>query len=104
MPKTLLVVEVHVPLQSPQPAWVEAAENFLLDLEEQGETEVYDDAEQFGDADVFFLTGPREADVLRVASRLASLPGMPRGAFAVVTTDRAPLLAQGRRVPLPLAR
>ncbi|MEU6256974.1 hypothetical protein [Streptomyces sp. NPDC047043] len=105
-----IVVEIHVPL-SPAPhlpddaypyPWIEEIEDFLSDLEGQGDIEVFDDAEQDEDAYLFFVTGAGEDDLLAVASRLATLPGVPAGTFAVVSDGEAEEFGQGRRVALPL--
>jgi hypothetical protein len=81
--------------------WIEDVEDFLADLEEQGDVEVYDDGEEDGDVYVFLITGAEERDLLAVASRLALLPGVPAGSFAVVSDDEADEFGLGRRVPLP---
>jgi hypothetical protein len=48
---------------------------------------------------VFYLTGAPVDRLLGVAASAAQLPGVPRGAFALVTDDRA-AAGKGRRVPL----
>ncbi|MCR3752162.1 hypothetical protein [Lentzea californiensis] len=105
-----LVVEIHVPLlptpdlpdgADPFP-WIEEVEDFLFDLEDQGDVEVFDEAEQDGDVYVFFLTGAGEGNLLAVASRVATLPGVPAGTVAVVSNDDAEEFGLGRRVALPL--
>ena len=95
----IIVVEIHVPT-TPELAWVEDIEDFLADLEDNGDVEVYDDAEQVGDAHVFYLTGSRSQDLLAIAGRVAARPGVPTGAFAVVTDDNS-AHGTGRRVALP---
>ena len=95
----IIVVEIHVPT-TPDLAWVEDIEDFLADLEDNGEVEVYDDAEKVEGAHVFYLTGNRSQDLLVVAARVAARPGVPSGAFAVVTDDKA-AHGTGRRVALP---
>ncbi|MFM9595075.1 hypothetical protein ACKI1J_35195 [Streptomyces scabiei] len=105
-----MVVEIHVPLQpSPEPAdgaypfpWIEAIEDFLSDLEDGGDVEVFDEGEEEEDVYVFFVTGAGEADLLAVASRVAALPGVPAGTVAFISTDEAEELGLGRRVALPL--
>jgi hypothetical protein len=97
----IIVVEIHVPAAA-DGAWIEDVEDVLADLEDNGEVEVYDDAERVGQAHVFYLTGKRAQDLLAIASRVAGRPGVPRGAFAVVTDDKA-AHGTGRRVPLPIA-
>ena len=96
----IIVVEIHVPAAA-EGAWIEDVEDVLADLEDNGDVEVYDDAERVGDAHVFYLTGNRSQDLLAIASRVASRPGVPKGAFAIVTDDKA-AHGTGRRVPLPL--
>lgn len=63
-----MVVEIHVPLlrmpdlpdgSYPFP-WIEEIENFLSDLEDQGDAEVFDEGEEDGDVYVFFVTGAGE--------------------------------------------
>jgi hypothetical protein len=77
-----------------------AVGDFLDDLEEQGEVEVFDDGEEYGDVYVFFVTGADEEALLSVASRVAASPQVPAGAFAVVSDDRAEEFGLGRRVAL----
>ncbi|MEV4491362.1 hypothetical protein AB0K04_14740 [Micromonospora coxensis] len=108
MPNT--VVEIHVPLVATPGLtedeyafpWIEDVEDFLADLDEQGDVHEYDDGEEYGHAYVFFLTGTREEALLAVASRVATLDRVPAGAFAVVTDDEAEEFGVGRRVDLPL--
>ncbi|MFP1625368.1 hypothetical protein ACLB9X_09320 [Streptomyces sp. 5K101] len=109
-PVPSMVVEIHVPLL-PTPnlpdgacsfPWIEEVEDFLAGLEDQGDAEVFDDAEEYGDAYVFFVTGAGEGHLLAVASRVATLPGVPTGTFAVVSDDEAEQFGLGRRVTLPL--
>lgn len=108
MPTT--VVEIHVPLL-PTPdlpdgaypfPWIEEVEDFLSDLEDQGGVEIFDEGEEDGDVYVFFITGAGEGDLLAVASRVATLPGVPAGTTAVVSTDDAEEFGLGPRVTLPL--
>ncbi len=104
-----IVVEIHVPLVSPPglPAgawpfpWIRVVDDFLADLEDRGEAEVFDEGEEFGRAYAFFITGPDLNRLLAVANRVAALPGIPSGAFAVVTDDEAEEMGRGRRVKLP---
>ncbi|MDX8036016.1 hypothetical protein SK803_37970 [Lentzea sp. BCCO 10_0856] len=106
-----LIIEIHVPFPSepvvaegeyPFP-WIDVIEDFLGGLEEEGEIEVFDDGEEYGDAYVFFITGADERDLLAVASRTAKLDGVPPGVFAVVSDDEAGEWGLGRRVELPLS-
>ncbi|MEU5314779.1 hypothetical protein [Streptomyces sp. NPDC021562] len=105
-----MVVEIHVPLL-PTPdlpdvgypfPWIEEIEDFLFSLEGQGDVEVFDDGEDDGDSYVFIVTGASEQDLLVVASRVATLPGVPAGTVAVVSNDEAEEFGLGRRVALPL--
>ncbi|MFF4034260.1 hypothetical protein ACFYZ2_31680 [Streptomyces sviceus] len=105
-----MVVEIHVPLL-PTPdlpdgsylfPWIEDVEDFLAGLEDQGDVEVFDEGEEDGDVYVFFVTGAGERDLLAVASRVATLPGVPEGAVAVISNDEAEEFGLGRRVALPL--
>ncbi|PMR58839.1 hypothetical protein C1A38_22355 [Verrucosispora sp. ts21] len=89
------IVEIHVPLV-PTPGldpdayafpWIDQVEDFLVDVEDEGTIEVYDDGEQLGDVYVFFITAASEASLLTAASRVATLDGVPAGAFAIVTDD-----------------
>ncbi|WP_309054898.1 hypothetical protein [Streptomyces sp.] len=106
-----MVVEIHVPLLStpdlpdgsyPFP-WIDAIEDFLCDLDDEGDVDVFDEGEQDGDVYVFFITGAGEEDLLAAASRVATLPGVPAGSVAVVSSDEAEEFGLGRRVALPLA-
>ncbi|MET7879361.1 hypothetical protein [Micromonospora profundi] len=92
-----VIVEIHVPL-TPAPSgeagtyayqWIDTVEAFLAELEDEGVIEVYDDGEEVDDVYVFFLSGADEAGLLAAASRVATLEGVPAGAFAVVTGDAA---------------
>ena len=108
MPFMKTIVEIHVPLEEAPGTsegsyaypWIDRVEDFLADLEEEGEAEEYDDGEQCEGAYVFFITGAAEADLLAVASRVAALPGIPGGAFAVVSDAGAEEAGVGRRVEL----
>ncbi|MEV4658098.1 hypothetical protein [Micromonospora sp. NPDC049301] len=102
------VVEIHVPLvatpglaaRAYQFPWIEDVENFLADLEDRGDVEVFDEGEELGDVYVFAIGGAKEAALLATASRVAMLDRVPRGAFAVVTDDETDEIGQGRRVEL----
>ncbi len=106
MPET--VVEIHVPLVSPADLsagaypfpWIRQVDEFLEDLQERGEVEVFDEGEEFGRVYVFFVTAAELDDLLAVAARVAGLPGVPAGAFAMVTDDEAVAMGRGRRVKL----
>ncbi|MEU6076288.1 hypothetical protein [Micromonospora sp. NPDC047074] len=102
------LVEIHVPLLAAgglsdddyQFPWIEDIEDFLVDLEERGEVEVYDDGEEWEGVYIFFISGADVAALLAVASRVGKLQRVPRGAFAVVTDVDADGYGQGRRVAL----
>ena len=96
MPVT--VVEIHVPAVGAA-EWVATVEDFLADLEDAGEIEVYDDAELIGAEHVFYLTGKKADLLLSAAARAVARPGVPPRAWALVTDDRSPE-GKGRRVPL----
>jgi len=95
----VIVVEIHVPAGDTT-SWVEDVEDFLGDLEDAGDVEVYDDSERVGGVHVFYLTGRRAEPLLAVAARVAARAGVPAGAFAVVTDDKA-AHGTGKRVALP---
>ncbi|MEV4711306.1 hypothetical protein [Micromonospora sp. NPDC049374] len=103
------ILEIHVPLV-PTPGlepgayrfpWIDQVEDFLADLEDEGTVEAYDDGEELGDVYVFFIAGATEVSLLTAASRVATLDGVPTGAFAIVSEDRAPD-GTGRRIDLPV--
>ncbi|TDB81774.1 hypothetical protein [Micromonospora sp. KC721] len=105
-----VIVEIHVPLlATPGLAddeyafpWIEDIEDFLADLDEQGDVQAYDDGEEYGDHYLFFVAGGSERALLKVASEVTSLDRVPAGAFAMVTDDVAEEFGTGRRVNLPL--
>ncbi|WP_329277190.1 hypothetical protein [Streptomyces sp. NBC_01451] len=99
------IVEIHVPLgkvsatpdgSHPFP-WIDRVDDFLVNLEE---AEEHDESDECEGAHVFFVTGVPEAVLLAVASRVAALPGVPGGAFAVVSDQEAEEIGVGRRVEL----
>ena len=51
---------------------------------------------------VFFITGASQGDLLAGASCVATLPGVPGGTIAAVSTEEAEELGLGPRVALPL--
>ncbi|MFE3829378.1 hypothetical protein [Streptomyces sp. NPDC059092] len=100
-----IVVEIHVPVteapgapegSSPFPC-IDQVEDFLA---EQEAAEAYDDGEECDGVYVFFIAGATEEVLLDVASGTAGLPGIPGGAFAMVTNDEAEEVGLGRRVEL----
>lgn len=123
-----LIVEIHIPLvetrvqlpddtepeagsepaaASPQLSlevefdWIVAVEEYLAKREESGEFEVYDDGESLGGDYLFFLTGADEPTLLSIAADVARLPGIPPGAYAIVTDDESNEMGLGRQEPLP---
>jgi hypothetical protein len=103
------VVEIHVPLVSPAGLpdgaypfpWIRVVDDFLAEMEQRGEIEVFDEGEEVGRAYAFFVTGAKLDDLLAVAAQVAALATVPAGAFAVVTDDEAEEMGLGRRVKLP---
>ncbi|MDM7855645.1 hypothetical protein [Cellulomonas alba] len=102
-----LVVEIHVPL-APDPdatpgaypfPWIDTVEDYLAGLDGSDGAE-YDDGEEYGDEYLFFVAGAPEAALLELARRVALLPDVPVGVYAVVTDTVAPELGVGRRVEL----
>ncbi|WP_406046977.1 hypothetical protein [Kribbella sp. NBC_00889] len=105
-----LVVEIHVPLNGAggilpgdpgyEFGWIDDIEEFLADESSDGSFEIYDESEEIGETYVFFVAGAPEQVLLRVAADVAALPGVPSGAFAVVTDDQSEEIGNGRRVAL----
>ncbi|NEA33927.1 hypothetical protein [Streptomyces sp. SID13031] len=105
-----LIVEIHLPLvdtgvRSPANpdyafGWIFEVEEYLAKNEDGGGFEVYDDGEELGNDYLFFLTGANERTLLSVARDVARLPGMPKGAYAIVTDDEAEEMGVGQRAPL----
>ncbi|MFU8852813.1 hypothetical protein ACNAW0_17770 [Micromonospora sp. SL1-18] len=106
-----MVVEIHVPgVAAPglaeheyQFPWIDDVQDFLDDLDEQGDVQEFDDGEEYGDVYIFFITGTSEEALLAVASEVAALDRVPAGAFAMVTNDEAEEFGMGRRVDLPVS-
>ncbi|MBW6436951.1 hypothetical protein KZ829_24720 [Actinoplanes hulinensis] len=104
------IVEIHVPLTNGRDLsagsyafpWIDKIDEFLINLEDEGQVEVYDESEEYGDTYVFFLTGAADPVLLFAASRVASLDGVPAGAFAMLTDENASEIGLGRRIELPL--
>ena len=103
-----LIVEVHIPL-TPDPTvadgdyafpWIDEVTQSLHEAVEDGDLELYDDEEEHNDNYVFFLSGADEATLLGAAGRLATMPGVPTGVFAVVTDSEAESIGEGRRVDI----
>jgi hypothetical protein len=103
---TDIVVEIHVPLEetpglapgSYRYPWIDDIEEFLA---VQEDVDLFDDGEEVDDFYVFFLTDAAEDVLLAVASKVAMLPRVPVGAFAMVTNSDAREFGLGRRVELP---
>jgi hypothetical protein len=105
-----LIVEIHLPLvdtgvRSPDNpdyafGWIFEVEKYLAKHEEEDGFEVYDDGEEFGNDYLFFLSGAAERTLLSVARDVARLPGVPKGAYAIVTDDEAEEMGVGQRAPL----
>jgi hypothetical protein len=106
-----LIVEVHVPLTLPKDLeegeypfpWIDEVDEYLAGLDDDPAAEgaaVYDDGEEWGDDYVFFLHGASETALLAVATRIARMPGIPAGAYAMVTDSDAGEFGLGTRVEL----
>jgi hypothetical protein len=116
-----LVVEIHIPLVETRvrllddeelevasepglevdSGWIATVEEYLAEREESGEFELYGDGEEHGGDYLFFLTGADEQTLLSIAADVARLPGIPPGAYAIVTDDEADEPGIGRNEPLP---
>ena len=103
-----LVVEVHVPLtpveglgegEYPFP-FLETIENFLFELDGSGRGEMWDDGEQLDDEYLFFVWQASEPELLALTRRIADLPGVPSGVYAVVTDSESTEMGAGRRVDI----
>jgi len=98
-----LVVEVHVPLTPDTNAtegetrfpWIESLVEFTTELDEAGDIFVVEEGDVFNDAYVIVITGADEATLTGIANRVASLPGIPTGVFAMITDADAEELGQG---------
>lgn len=105
---TELVVEVHIPMTPSKDVpegeyafpWIDDVMEYLVELEEIGEVLIYDDAQEWGDYYVYFLTGSSEADLLATAVAIAERQGVPAGVYAMVTDSEAEAFGMGRRVDL----
>ena len=106
VPETVL--EIHNPLLSPPGLsdgaypfpWIRVVDEFLAALEEQGELEVFDEGEEFGQFYVFFIAAAGLDQLLAVANQVATLDAVPAGTLAIVSDDEAEQMGRGRRVPL----
>ncbi len=106
-----LVVEIHVPLTLPKELedgeypfpWIDDVMEFLAELEDDpraGGAAMYDDGEEWEGDYVFFISGASEESLVAVARRIAQLPGVPTGTFAMVTDADAEEIGLGTRVEL----
>ena len=102
-----LVVEIHVPVTAsaseaspPGDPWLDELDRAVYALEDEGEFVALDDGESAGDEYLFFIMGRSEAELLASAARLVRRPGVPAGAYAVITTADSPGFGVGRRVDL----
>ncbi len=101
-----LVVEIHIPLVAPavdvdEPhPWIDDVLDFLEEVESRGEAVIIDEGEEFEGAYVFSVADAPERALLKIAGRIAELPGIPVGVFAVVTTEHEEELGRGRRLDL----
>jgi hypothetical protein len=102
------VVEIHVPLtpliglpegEDPFP-WIDEVMDYITEVDERGEAALYDDGGEFGEVYVFLINAASEDRLLSVAARIADLPGVPAGVYAVVTDDEAEEFGIGRKVEL----
>ena len=106
-PAADVVVEIHIPLRrawrgSGYP-WIDDVEEFLLDLEDRGVVDAEGgDGEEIGDVYVFWVREAPEETLPAVASSVAKLRRVPRGAHAVVTDDEVEDVGVGRQVDLPV--
>ena len=108
MSDATLVVEVHVPLTPDHNAqegenrfpWIDDVSELIGEIEESGDAFVVDEGDEFDGAYVVVITGADESTLLTVANRVANLPGVPTGVFAMVTDDEADELGQGRRIDI----
>lgn len=101
------VVEIHIPL-TPAPdlgegdypfPWIESVEEFVFGLEGEG-GEAYDDGEEHDGHYMFDVWQGSEDELLAIARRVAEIPGVPTGVFAVVTDTDRESFGEGRRVEL----
>ncbi|TDO27497.1 hypothetical protein EV643_1581 [Kribbella sp. VKM Ac-2527] len=70
------------------------------DESSDGSYDIHDEAKEFCNAYVFFVASAPAEALLRIAADVAALPGIPAGAFAVITHDRREEMGLGPRVAL----
>jgi len=106
-----LIVEIHVPLIVPKDLdegeypfpWIDEVMEYLAGLEDDPTADgaaMYDDGEEWNDHYVYFVHGASESSLLAVGERISQLPGVPTGAFAMVTESDAEEFGLGTRVEL----
>ncbi len=105
---TQLIVEIHVPLtpvlnvpagEDPFP-WIDDVMDAILRDEADGELEMYDDGEEWNDSFVFSIAGASESELLAAARKIAELPTVPFGVYAVVTDSDAEEFGVGTRIDI----
>ena len=101
---TDLLVEVHVPLvptpdldPEDQFDWIDTILDFLEEVQDSGDAAMFDEGESLDDVYVFSIHDADESQLLAVARRIADLPGVPTGVFAVVTDTEAEDYGMGER-------
>lgn len=101
------VVEIHVPLTPAEDVaegeyaflWIDAIEEHLFGLEEgSGRGELYDDGEESDGEYIFFVWNAPDEDLVALARKVSQLPGVPAGAYAVVTDTDAEEFGVGRKI------
>jgi len=105
MSDATLVVEIHIPLTPDNNAaegenrfpWIDDVSTLISEIEEMGDVFVVEEGDEFDGSYVVVITGADESTLLTTANRVANLPGVPTGVFAMVTDDEADELGQGRR-------
>jgi hypothetical protein len=97
-----LLVEIYCPIGAVADLeeFFSTVETFLEDQEHGLAAESFDDGEEVGEHYVYGVWRAPEEELLEVARRVAQLPCVPDGTFALVTTTAAQLSGQGRRVDL----
>lgn len=104
-----LVVEVHIPLtpgegirkdEYPFP-YLETIESFLFGLDEaEGGGEMFDDGEELDGEYLYFVWQAPESELIALARRIAALPGVPEGVYAVITDSESEEMGKGTKVNL----
>ena len=104
---TDLLVEVHVPLvptpdldPEDQFDWIDTILDFLEEVQDSGDAAMFDEGESLDDVYVFSIHDAHESELLAVARRIADLPGVPTGVFAVVTDTEAEDYGMGEHVDI----